>query len=279
MIGVAGQAVADDLAIDAGAARQSVLALLDHDDAGALAHDEAVAVAVIRARGRGRPVVEMGGQRLGGCEAGNGDAADGRFRTAGDHHVGIAEGNQPGRIADGVRAGGTGGDHGMVRPLEAVADRHVAGGEVDQATGNEERADPPRAAVAQRDRGFLDALQAADARADEHAGRHLIVMAHRMPAGVFQRLVGGGHRIDDERIDLAAFLRLHPVVGIELAVRLGAARQLAGDLAGQVANLEILDPGNAALAGEDRRPRDIDAAAKRRHHAHPGDDSPSHGTL
>ena len=54
VVGVAGKAVADDLAIDLRAAGHGVLALLEHDDAGALAHDEAVAVLVIGPRGLGR---------------------------------------------------------------------------------------------------------------------------------------------------------------------------------------------------------------------------------
>jgi hypothetical protein len=44
---IAGKPIADHLGIDVGAARLGVLELLQHDDAGALAHDEAVAVAVI----------------------------------------------------------------------------------------------------------------------------------------------------------------------------------------------------------------------------------------
>ena len=51
VIGVARQAVADHLGIDARAARLGVLQLFQHDDAGALAHDEAVAVLVVGARG------------------------------------------------------------------------------------------------------------------------------------------------------------------------------------------------------------------------------------
>jgi hypothetical protein len=40
--------------------------------------------------------------------------------------------DQPGGVADGVRAGGAGGDDRMVRALEAVADRDLARREVDQ---------------------------------------------------------------------------------------------------------------------------------------------------
>ena len=39
----------------------------------------------------------------------------GRFRAARDHHVGIAERDQPRRIADRMRAGRAGGDDRMVR--------------------------------------------------------------------------------------------------------------------------------------------------------------------
>ncbi len=49
MIGVAGQAVADDLAVDFRTARFGVLIFFEHDDARALAHDEAVAILVIGA--------------------------------------------------------------------------------------------------------------------------------------------------------------------------------------------------------------------------------------
>ena len=92
----------------------------------------------------------------------------------------------------------------MIGPLEAVADRDLAGGEVDQPAGNEERADAPRAALEERDRGIVDAADAADARTDEHAGGALVLIGRGMPVGVVERLVGGGHRVDDEVVDLAA---------------------------------------------------------------------------
>ena len=75
VIGVAGQAVADDLGIDFRAARLGVLQLFEDDDAGALAHDEAVAVAVIGPRRLFRRVVALGGQRAAGGEAGERQAA------------------------------------------------------------------------------------------------------------------------------------------------------------------------------------------------------------
>jgi hypothetical protein len=47
VVGVARHAVADDLAIDLGAASERMVAFLEDNDTGALADDEAVAIAVI----------------------------------------------------------------------------------------------------------------------------------------------------------------------------------------------------------------------------------------
>ncbi len=149
----------------------------------------------------------------------------------------------------------------MVGALELVLDRHVAGGEIDQAPGNEERADAARALLLQQHRGLGDARQAADARADEHAGALLLLGRVGDVAGIGDRLLGRRHRVDDEVVDLALLLRLHPIVGIELAVGLVAARNEAGDLAGEIADLELLDAARAVGAGEQRLPRRLDAAA------------------
>src|SRR3546814_9040672 len=62
VVGVAGQAVAGHLGVDRGAASLRVLVLLEHDDAGALAHHEAVADFVPRPRGLLRGLVEGGRQ-------------------------------------------------------------------------------------------------------------------------------------------------------------------------------------------------------------------------
>ena len=75
VVGVAGQAVADDLGIDLGAARLGMFQLFEDDDAGALAHDEAVAVAVIGTRGLFGRVVAIGRERAAGGEAGERQAA------------------------------------------------------------------------------------------------------------------------------------------------------------------------------------------------------------
>src|SRR3712207_7527498 len=60
---------------------RSVLQLLQHHDAGALAHDEAVAVGVVGAGGAGGVVAGLGGEGLAGVEAGDADLADRGLRS------------------------------------------------------------------------------------------------------------------------------------------------------------------------------------------------------
>ena len=139
--GVAGEAVADHLGVDLRAARLGVLQLLEHQGAGALAHDEAVAVLVIGARAPGRVVVEVGRHGAAGDEAGDADLADRRLRAAGDHDVGVAVLDEAHGVAHRVGARGAGGDHRVIRALEAVADRDLTRGQIDQGRGDEERAD------------------------------------------------------------------------------------------------------------------------------------------
>ena len=67
---VAGEAVADEFGVDAGAAPLGVLVLFEHDGAGALAHHEAVAIAVIGPRRRSGVSLKSGRQRAAGGKAG-----------------------------------------------------------------------------------------------------------------------------------------------------------------------------------------------------------------
>ena len=126
VIGVARQAIADDFGVDFRAARLGMLIFLEHDDAGALAHDEAVAVAVVGAAGLFRRVVEVGAERPRLGEAGNPDRADGRFGAAGQHDVGIVVLDHPRRVADRMRAGRAGGDDRVVGAHQAIFDARPA---------------------------------------------------------------------------------------------------------------------------------------------------------
>ena len=65
VVGIAREAVADDLGIDLRATRLGVLVFLEHDDPGAFAHHEAVAVLVIRSARLGRTIVHAHVERAG----------------------------------------------------------------------------------------------------------------------------------------------------------------------------------------------------------------------
>src|SRR5678816_1583112 len=58
VIGISREPVPDDLGINLGSSALGVLVGLEHDDAGALTHDKAVAIAVVGSRGALRRVIE-----------------------------------------------------------------------------------------------------------------------------------------------------------------------------------------------------------------------------
>ncbi|MEY9197925.1 hypothetical protein ABIA16_003041 [Sinorhizobium fredii] len=69
-----------------------------------------------------------------------------------------------------------------------------------------------------------------------------------------------GHRVDDEGVDLALLLGLHPVVGIEGAVGSVAERNAAGDLGGEVLDLEFGHLARRVAAGKKTRPANLGSA-------------------
>jgi hypothetical protein len=105
MIGVARQAIADDFGVDLRAALLGVFILLKDDDSGALPHDEAVAVLIVRTRRLLRFVIEVGAERPRLGETGDPDRADGRLGAAGKHDVGVIVLDHAGCIANRVGTG------------------------------------------------------------------------------------------------------------------------------------------------------------------------------
>src|SRR5262245_41084942 len=97
-----------------------------------------------------------------------------------------------------------------------------------------------------------------------------------MPIRIVERLPRGRHREHDEVVDLALILRLHPLVSVEAAIAAVAARHDAGDLAGQIGDVERLDLPRAAFAFKDACPGRLDATAEWRDHAKARDDNPPH---
>ena len=149
----------------------------------------------------------------------------------------------------------------MVRSLQSMLDRHVARSEIDKASRNKERRHLARSPLLHEDRGVGDSGKAADAGTDQGAGRATILLGRRMPIRIVERLLRGAHCEDDEIVDPALVLWLHPLVGIEGSVSPVAARNDAGDSARQVGNVEGFDLLRAALAVEDSFPGRLNAAA------------------
>ena len=278
VVGVARKAIAQNLGIDFCAARLGVLVFLEHDHTRALAHDKPVAIRVIGPAGGPGIVRALGAERLAGVEPRDADLADRRLGPAGDHHVGIAEHDQAAGVPDGVGAGRTGRHNRVVRPLEAIADAHLARNQVDQCAGDEERRHAPRALVADDQRGFLDRAQPADARPDHNPGAHpaLLVLGH--PVRVAHRLIGGGNAVEDEIIDLAALFREHVGIGVERAVRAVAIGHLAGILRGHVGRVEPGDRTGTGLTVKDAAPGFLDPIGQGRDQSKARYDDTTHDT-
>ena len=281
--GVARHAVADDLGVDLRAARPGVFVFLEDDDPGALAHDEAGMAPVIGARGLLRRVVIGGAQGLAGEEAGDTERHDGALGPARHHHIGIVQHDHPRRVANSVHAGGAGRHDGVVRPLQAVADRDLAAGQVDQGRGDEEGADAARTGFGQDRRAVGDGAQAAYAGPHDDAGAFLVLVRLGMPIGVVQSLVGRCDAEQDEVVDPLAFLGRHDGVGIKAAGDVGPApaatvhaRNLARDGAAEAFGIEGRDLSDAGTALEDAFPAQIDPVAQGRDKAETGDDDATH---
>ena len=120
MIGIAGEAVADNLGVNSGPAGLGMLQALQNHDARAFAHDETVAVPVVGPRSLLRPIVETGGKRPASDKPGQAKPANRAFSAASHHQVSIVERNEARGVADGVCAGRTRRDHGVIGAFEAV---------------------------------------------------------------------------------------------------------------------------------------------------------------
>src|SRR5207247_10422470 len=82
-----------------------------------------------------------------------------------------------------------------------------------------------------------------------HHIRYLFAFPTRRSSDlVLKGLSRGADRKNDEIVDLALFLRLHPLIRIEAAVRAIAAWHLTGDLRRQVRDIERLDASRPAFA-------------------------------
>src|SRR6516165_2153076 len=157
-----------------------------------------------------------------------------------------------------------------------MRDRHVSGCKIDQAPWNEEWRNAPRSSFFQYDCGFGNSGKATNPGADQDTGGDLVLVAGGFPGRIVECLLRRANRKDDEVVDFALLLRLHPLIRIEAAVRAVAPRDLAGNFRRQIGDIERLDASRSALTVDQPPPRRLDAACERRDHAEPGDNHTSH---
>ena len=174
MEGVAAAREAGDLAVDVRAALHRALELLQDQHGAALAHDEAVAIAVERAR-RLLGLVVAPRRRLDRVEAGHRDGRDARLGRAGDDDVGLAVLDQLVAVADRVDPGRAAGRDDRARALRAELQRHLARQAARDEGLVEERArvlrvdEPLLALVGDGDVVVLEVHRPADRRAQRDA--------------------------------------------------------------------------------------------------------------
>src|SRR5437763_12499943 len=114
---------------------------------------------------------------------------------------------------------------------------------------------------------LFDERQAADARADDYADAVAVFPGHVQPR-VIDGHLRGGHGIVDERVGLLDLFLVDPRAGIEPA-------HLAGDLAGELAGIELGDPADAGAPLDEPLPGGLVADAQRGDHPDAGDDDAS----
>src|SRR6266567_7741075 len=147
MVGIGRRAIADDFGEWFGAAADRMLQLFNDEDAGTFAHDEAIAVAV---EGAGRTrwrFVEARRKGPGSGEAAEAHQIDAGFRAAANRNVDFSGSDETCGIADRLHARGAGGDWCTDRPLEAVADRDMAGREICEEGRHGEGREAPHSAL------------------------------------------------------------------------------------------------------------------------------------
>src|SRR5205814_4454479 len=119
VMGVAGAPATEQFGVNNGAPLASVFQLLEHDQSGALAKDEAIALFVERPT---RPlwVVVAFGEGLGRNESTQAHSGESRLRAARDHDVGLAALHRVKRVGDRIGRGSAGRGDGGVWTRQAV---------------------------------------------------------------------------------------------------------------------------------------------------------------
>ena len=203
---IAGGAVADHFAEDDRAASAGVFELFQHEHAGTFGGDEAVAVEVERTA-RMLRIVIAGAECAEGIETADAEFLDGGFRAAGQHDVRVVAADDVIRLADGMAAGGAGGNDAEIRTFELITDRQLAGSHVADHPRDQKRGKPSGSVGGDGSCSLGDGAEAAGSGGDETARPAGIDAARAEIAGdvrLMHRLVGGNDRELNETFQMAS---------------------------------------------------------------------------
>ena len=222
---------------DRRAARDRPVALLEDEHRRALAHHEAVAADVERARGARRIVVA---RRHGADDRERAEAQrlQRRLGAAREHDVGAAVPDGAQAVAHRDRARGAAHAVGRVRPVHAELDRDVAARRAAEDRERERRVHAAQPLVKEGAQLLLGESDAAQRRAHHHADP-VAVLLREVHAGVLQRQLRGDDRQLREAVEAA-----------RVAARQVVLRAEVGDLRRHVApERRRIEPGDGAHGG------------------------------
>ena len=165
---------------------------------------------------------------------------------AGHHDVGIAVFDDTGSVTDIMGAGGTGGDDGEIRTLEAVAYGQVPGDHIDDIAGHIKGGNAPWSAFHEGLRGFFNAWEAAYAGADGNTDAVRIRIGGS-DARILHGLYARRHAVMYERVHLALIFFRDVLLQIQVADGTAYAY-------GKSRGVEMGDLPDAADAGNDIAP-------------------------
>jgi hypothetical protein len=266
MVGIRAHPVADQLRQDVRAARVRLPDLLEHQDAGALSHDESVAAVIPGTARVGRIVVALR-ERAHRGKPRDAERRNARFGAAADHRIRVAPLDQPEGVPDRMRASGAGGGDRRVRALGAEAHGHVACREIDDRREDEEWRDAIGTPLEQRAMFPLDHLETADAAADHHPDARRVGGIDPETA-LLHRHRGGGDR---ELHEAGAFLH---VLAIDPEQRV-EPRHFPGEAGRVPRRIERGDRPNPGATGHDAGPCGGSADPERGHQADSSHDNSS----
>src|SRR5450759_5411673 len=266
MVRIASRPIAGQLAVDSRTARQGMVERFENDDARAFTHDESVPILVEWARRRLGAVVARR-ERLHVGKATNRHGGHGGLGAAGDHHVRVSVLNRTECVANGMRAASACRDGGVVGSTRVEAHGHDARGNVSNEHRDEEGADLVRPALAVDIVLLLEALQPADAAANDHS-QAIDIVAPASQAGVRHRLHGRGDGVLRVRIRPLRFLPLHDLERIE-------ALNLAGEAHRKRRGIELRDSGRPRHAILQGAPSRRHVVAEGRYGTKTSDDDPT----